>query len=254
MDLFSVVYPYWLSLFIRDAYMTLDQIYNQDCLLGMQTIDNETIDLLLTDPPYNISQRSGFHTMGRTGVDFGEWDKDFDQEEWLKLACSKIKRGGSAIVFNDYKNIGQMNKVFNECGMTTKELLVWQKPNPMPRNRDRLYVTTIEVALWAVKGKGWTFNRQKETYENGIFHFGTVNSRVRKHPTEKPLGLIVDLLRIHSNKGDVVLDPFSGSGTVSVACRRLDRHYLAFEVDKGYYDVSVARMDDEIRLEHGIFI
>lgn len=251
--MFFVVYTYWLSLFIRDTYMTLDQIYNQDCLLGMQTIANETIDLLLTDPPYNISQRSGFHTMGRTGVDFGEWDKGFDQEEWLKLACSKIKKGGSAIVFNDYKNIGQMNKVFNECGMTTKELLVWQKPNPMPRNRDRLYVTTIEIALWAVKGKGWTFNRQKETYENGIFHFGTVNSRVRKHPTQKPQKLLEELLKIHSNEGDLILDPFSGSGAISVACERLNRHYIAFEIDEIYYKNSISWFNQEKGLSHGVF-
>ena len=237
--MFFVVYPYWLSLFIRDAYMTLDQIYNQDCLLGMQTIDNETIDLLLTDPPYNISQRSGFHTMGRTGVDFGEWDKDFDQEAWLKLACSKIKKGGSAIVFNDYKNIGQMNKVFNECGMTTKELLVWQKPNPMPRNRDRLYVTTIEIALWAVKGKGWTFNRQKETYENGIFHFGSVNSRIRIHPNQKPQPLLEEIIKIHSNEGYLIMDCFSGSGAISKACIETKRHFIAFEKDAEYYKKSL---------------
>ncbi len=232
----------------------IDEIQHLDCMIGMENIEDGCIDLLLTDPPYNISQRSGFHTMGRKGVDFGEWDKGFDQKAWLRLACSKIKSGGSAIVFNDYKNIGEMNAIFTECGMTTKELLVWQKPNPMPRNRDRLYVTTLEVALWAVKGKGWTFNRQRTNYENGVFSYGSVNSRVRKHPTEKPLGLLMDLLKIHSNVNDLVLDPFSGSGAVSVACRRLDRHYLAFEIDKGYYDVSVARMDDEMRLEHGVFI
>src|SRR5574343_570310 len=197
--------------------MHLNKIYNQDCVLGMQELEDETIDLLLTDPPYNVSQRSGFHTMGRAGVDFGEWDKNFDQKEWLRLACSKIKKGGSAVVFNAYKNIGQMNEVFNECGMTTKELLVWQKPNPMPRNRDRLYVTSIEVALWAVKGKGWTFNRQRNNYENAIFCYGTVNSRVRKHPNQKPYPLLMEILKIHSNEGGLILDPFSGSGSISMA-------------------------------------
>lgn len=232
----------------------IDNIYNRDCLEGLGWVEKESVDLLLTDPPYNLSMRSGFHTMGRQGVDFGEWDKEFDQQTWLRLACQKIKKGGSAIVFNAYKNISLMTEVFEECGMTVKQLLIWQKPNPMPRNRERLYVTSIEVALWAVKGKGWTFNRQRETYENGIFNFSTVNSRIRKHPTEKPLGLIMDLLRIHSNEGDLVLDPFSGSGTVSVGCRRLDRHYIAFEIDEKYHTASIERMTDEIRIEHGIFL
>lgn len=231
--------------------MVLDEIYHKDCLIGMTEIEDESVDLLLTDPPYNISQRSGFHTMGRKGVDFGEWDKDFDQETWLRLACSKIKKGGSAIVFNDYKNVGEMRDIFTECGLTVKELLIWQKPNPMPRNRDRLYVTTVEVALWAVKGKGWTFNNN---YENAIFNYGSVNARIRQHPTEKPLGLIMDLLKIHSNKNDLVFDPFSGSGTVAVACERLDRHYLAFEIDKGYYDKSIERLNREKALSHGVFI
>lgn len=225
--------------------MEVNKIYNRDCLEGVLEIEDSSVDLLLTDPPYNISMRSGFHTMGRQGVDFGEWDKNFDQQSWLRIACKKIKKGGSAIVFNDYKNIGKMDEIFTECGLTVKELIIWQKPNPMPRNRDRLYVTTIEVALWAVKGKGWTFNRQRTNYENAIFNFGSVNSRVRTHPTEKPLGLVTDLLRIHSNENDLVLDPFSGSGAVSVACKQLDRRYIAFEIDKGYYDKSLERLNGE---------
>lgn len=232
----------------------IDKIYHQDCIEGMKLIDDGTVDLLLTDPPYNISMRSGFHTMGRQGVDFGEWDKNFNQTEWLQLAAQKVKKGGSAIIFNDYKNITTMSDVLSDNGFTTKELLIWQKPNPMPRNRDRLYVTSIEVALWAVKGKGWTFNRQRTNYENAIFPYSTVNPRVRKHPTEKPEALIVDLLKIHSNEGDLVLDPFSGSGVISAMAYRFDRHCIGFEVDETYYKDSVERLNNEERLAHGIFI
>lgn len=230
----------------------LNKIYNKDCVEGMKDIKDESIDLLFTDPPYNISMKSGFHSMGRQGVDFGEWDKNFDQQTWLRIACSKIKKGGSAIIFNDYKNITTMHDILGECGLTTKELIIWQKSNPMPRNRDRLYVTTIEVAIWAVKGKGWTFNRQRTNYENAIFNYSTVNSRVRQHPTQKPVELVCDLLLIHSNEGDVVLDPFSGSGTVSVAADKLNRKYIAFEIDKGYYESSLLRINNGQEVYNGL--
>lgn len=107
----------------------------------MPQIEDESIDFLLTDPPYNVSMKSNFHTMGRKGVDFGEWDKGFDQSTWLEIASKKVKKGGSILIFNDYKNIGVMKDVLEENDFVIKELLIWRKTNPMPRNRDRLYVT-----------------------------------------------------------------------------------------------------------------
>ena len=101
--------------------LELDNIYHQNCIEGMREIDDESVDLLLTDPPYNISMRSGFHTMGRQGVDFGEWDKNaIITEQWLPLACSKVKKGGSAIIFNDYKEIGNLRLTLEENGFTIK--------------------------------------------------------------------------------------------------------------------------------------
>lgn len=227
--------------------MALNLIYNKNCKDGLADLKDESIDLLFTDPPYNISMRSGFHTMGRQGVDFGEWDKGSIQpSEWLNTACMKVKKGGSAVIFNDYKEMGVLRDLLEKNGFTIKEMLIWQKPNPMPRNRDRLYVTTVEFAIWAVKGKGWTFNRQRSNYENAIFNHGTVNARIRKHPTEKPVPLLEDILRIHSNPNDLILDPFSGSGAISVACKRLARNSLAFELDKGYYDESIVRLNNEL--------
>jgi DNA modification methylase len=234
--------------------MELNNIYNVDCTEALKEVEDGSVDLLLTDPPYNISMRSGFHTMGRQGVDLGEWDRHvIELKDWLPTACSKIKKGGSAVVFNDYKNIGELKDIFIECGLTVKELLIWQKPNPMPRNRDRLYVTTTEVALWAVKGKGWTFNRQRDNYENAIFNHGSVHASVRQHPAEKPVTLLTDLLKIHSNEDDLVLDPFSGSGAISVACEMLDRRYIAFELDKDYYNQSIVRLRKQKGISHGVF-
>ena len=220
----------------------LNRIYNIDCIQGMNQIENNSVDLLLTDPPYNISMKSNFHTMNRKGVDFGEWDKDFNQEEWLYIALDKVKAGGSVVIFNDWKNIGIMRQILEEKGFTLKELIQWKKTNPMPRNRDRLYVTSCEFAVWAVKGKGWTFNRQRDTYENTIFEYPLVSGKQRIHPTQKKEELISDILKIHSNKGDIVLDPFMGSGTTAKCCIDLERNYIGFELDKDYYDKSIDRL------------
>ncbi|NRG30717.1 DNA-methyltransferase [Niallia circulans] len=215
----------------------------------MRMLPDNSVDLILTDPPYNVSMKSNFHTMGRKGVDFGEWDKEFDQESWLEIACDKVRKGGSAVVFNDYKNIGTMTEILTKRGFVVKEMLIWRKSNPMPRNRDRLYVTSIEVALWAVKGKGWVFNRQRETYENAIFESPIVNHTKRLHPTQKPQEIIEELLRIHSNENDIVLDCFMGSGTTAVAAVRTNRKFIGFETEPSYVEIANKRLDNEMEAE-----
>jgi site-specific DNA-methyltransferase (adenine-specific) len=223
--------------------LQLNRIYQMDCIEGMTFIPENSVDLLLTDPPYNVSQKSNFHTMGRKGVDFGEWDKEFNQIDWLKSACSKVKKGGSAIIFNDYKNIGEMKSVLEANGFIIKEMLIWKKSNPMPRNRDRLYVTSVEVALWAVKGKGWTFNRQRDTYENAIFESPIVNHKKRIHPTQKPIEIISELIKIHSNENDIILDCFMGSASTAVTCELHNRKWIGFELETEYIELANKRLD-----------
>ncbi len=220
----------------------LNKIYNMDSLEGMGYIDDESIDSIITDPPYNVSRKSNFHTMGRVGVDFGEWDKNFNQTSWIKQAVSKVKKGGNIVIFNDWKNMSYIKDEleFNKC--LIKEMLIWKKPNPMPRNRDRLYVTTCEFAIWATKGKGWTFNRQRSNYENAIFEYPSVHSKKRLHKTQKPIELIEDIIKIHTNENDIILDPFMGSGSTAIACINTNRSYMGFEISKEYYDISEERI------------
>ena len=105
----------------------------------------------------------------------------------------------------------------------------------MPRNRDRRYVPAMEIMVWLVKPKGkWTFNRQNDVYETGLFQYpsesgGGFNKTI--HPTQKPVKLIKQLISIHSNEGDLILDPFISSGTTAVAANELDRNYIGFEID-----------------------
>ncbi len=122
---------------------------------------NIKVDCIFTDPPYNISRDNNFTTIKRTGCDFGEWDRNFkDQEKWIRESAPFLKNGGSFIIFNDFKNLSYVVKALESCGCTVKDLLRWEKSNPMPRNVNRRYVSDCEFALWAVKGKAkWTFNK-----------------------------------------------------------------------------------------------
>ena len=201
------------------------------------------VDLIVTDPPYNISVKNNFHTMkGRQGIDFGEWDKNFNLTSWIKPAIELLKPSGNIIIFNAWRNMGEISEELERNGCIVKEMIQWQKSNPMPRNRDRLYVTSCEFAIWATKGKGWTFNRQRSNFENTIFNYPIVNGKNRLHPTQKPVTLIEDLIKIHSNEGDIVLDPFMGSGTTAEAAINTGRKYIGFEVDENYFKSACDRL------------
>jgi site-specific DNA-methyltransferase (adenine-specific) len=200
------------------------------------------VDSIITDPPYNISRESHFHTMGRQGVDFGEWDKGFDQISWIKPAIEILKDGGNIIIFNDWKNMSYIKDELENNNCLIKEMIIWKKPNPMPRNRDRLYVTTCEYAIWATKGKKWTFNRQRDTYENAIFEYPSVHSSKRIHPTQKPVELIEDIIKIHTNENDIILDPFAGSFTTAVACKNLNRQFICCDIDNNFVEKGKERI------------
>lgn len=205
-------------------------------------------DLILTDPPFNISVKNNFHTMNgnRHGIDFGEWDKGFDLTGWIPVAIRHLRSGGSAIIFNAWRNLGLIADTLEKEGCEVKQVIQWQRTNPMPRNRDRLYVMPCDFAIWATKGKGWTFNRQRQNYENTIFQYPIPSPKGRIHPTQKPIDLIRDLILIHSNPSEIILDPFMGSGTTAVAAIETGRKYVGFELEREYYDASQKRISELI--------
>ena len=211
-----------------------------DCLERMKEIPDGSVDMVLTDPPYNIARSNNFQTMGRAGIDFGEWDKDADILSYIKECSRVLSKNGSFVVFNDWKNLGDIAREAEACGFDTKDMLRLEKTNPMPRNRDRRYITDYECAIWFVKrGAKWTFNRQSETYQRPKF----VHSIDKGfHPTQKSLNLIIELLYIHTNAGDTVLDCFMGSGTTGVACNNLNRNFIGIELDETYFNIAKKRI------------
>ncbi len=230
------------------------RIYNVDCVKGMEKLSQSErgVDLIIADPPYIISRESNFHTMkdrknARTGTHFGEWDQEFDNALWLEKAYGVLKKGGSLIAFNDFKKVSEIISLATQLGFIYKDVLVWEKSNPMPRNRDRRYVPSLEMMIWFVKPGGrWTFNRHSLTYESPVLKFASESGGgfKRIHPTQKPVKLIERLLQIHSNAGDIVLDPFMGSGATAIAAMNTSRQFIGFELDTHYYTLANERIQE----------
>lgn len=211
-----------------------------DCLERMKEIPDGSVNLVLTDPPYNIARENNFTTMGRAGIDFGEWDKNADILSYIEDVSRVLNKNGSFIVFNAWKNLGDIVKQAEYFGFDTKDMLRLEKSNPMPRNRDRRYITDYECAIWFTKQKGkWTFNRQDEKYQRPKFVHSIDKGY---HPTQKSLTLMEELVKIHSNEHEVILDCFMGSGTTGVACRNLGRKFIGVEMNEGYFEIAKERI------------
>lgn len=224
------------------------KLLHGNCLELIKNIPNESIDLILTDIPFNISKDNNFKTMkdrtGRNGIDFGEWDKDFN-EFCLSDFVPKLKKGGSFVTFHSFEQYGLLLNVFNNK-LILKDRFVWEKTNPMPRNRDRRYISNIELCSWFVKdGAKWTFNRQNETYDGCVLRYPSESGGgfKRYHPCQKNVKLIEELLKRHSNENDIILDPFMGSGSTGVACVNNDRSFIGIEADERYFNIAKERIE-----------
>ena len=216
-----------------------NQILHGDADDLLKLIEPDSIDLVLTDPPFNTSRANNFHTMGRTGINF-TWDGNFDQLGWLHLVAPALKKGGNLIIWNDWKNLGLVAACLETLGFDIKRDIQWQKTNPMPRNRGRSIVQRCEHGLWAVKkGAKWTFNPSRsKPYEDGIFTYGVPRAKKDRprHESKKPDAMFREIIRLLSNKGDLVLDPFAGGGTTAFAAEYEHRRHLSFEKARKWYD------------------
>jgi len=218
-------------------------LYNDDCNKVLNKIPEKSIDLLLADPPYNISRKTNFHTMKfhrGTSMEFGDWDNGADILSWINNIYTILKDGANIIIFNDWKNLSYISDKLKENKFIPKRCIVLNKSNPAPFNRDRLFVNDVEFAIWAVKKGKWTFNRQEDNYEKCVRN--TTTQHKKYHPTMKDIKIISELIKILSNQNDIVLDPFMGSGTTGVACINTNRKFIGIEKDKNYFDIAKERI------------
>ena len=222
-----------------------------DCLEVIELIPRESIDLVLTDPPYQISKAHNFDTMKdrkneRTGTYFGDWDK-FDVTYWRYL-IPLINKNGSILTFMSFEQYKDFCLILEQHDFVIKDRLIWEKTNPFPRNRDRRYIPNIELIVWVTRKKAkWVFNRQNPKYETCVLRFPSESGvRFKRfHPTQKPFALIEYLLKIHSNSDDLILDPFIGSGTTAVACEKLNRKWIGIEINEKYCEMIKKRVKNE---------
>ena len=228
-------------------------IYNDDAytkineLISAGTIVNH----IITDPPYNISKNNNFSTMKkpRTGVDFGLWDRGkFDLFSWIPLYTKLLDKNGSIIIFCSYRFLSYIADVLEgeESNCEVKDILIWQKSNPMPRNINRRYVQDMEFAIWAVKKNSkWVFNKTvSKPYLRSLYTAPVVNGAEKVgHPTQKSLSVMKEIISIHTNENQLVLDPFMGSGTTGVACKELNRKFIGIEKDNNYFEMAKRRLE-----------
>ncbi|MCI7364804.1 MULTISPECIES: DNA-methyltransferase [Campylobacter] len=226
------------------------EIFNTDAFCWIENALEKEIKVnhIITDPPYNISKKNNFSTMKnpRQGVDFGLWDNNFALLEWIEKFSKILDQNGSFIVFCSYKFISDICKVCKSSNLEIKDILVWQKNNPMPRNTNRRYVQDMEFALWAVKkGAKWTFNKTDNLpYLRSLYKFPVVAGKERtSHPTQKSLALMSEIIKIHTNSNDIILDPFMGSGSTGVAAVMANRYFIGIEKDKNYFEIAKNRLE-----------
>jgi DNA modification methylase len=212
----------------------LDKIYNCDCLIGMKRIPDGSVDLVLTDIPYNEVNResNGLRNLDKESADVG----DFSLTELTKAICDKAK--GSVYMFCGINQVSTIRETMTACGLSTR-LVIWEKTNPSPMNGDKIWLSGIECCVYGKKS-GATFNLH---CKNSVLRFPCGKHDI--HPTQKPIELFRYLLTASSNEGDTVLDPFMGSGTTAVACIKEHRHFIGFELNKEYFDKAVKRIKRE---------
>lgn len=247
-----------ISAMERAVNMADTTLYNQDCIAAMRQLNAESVNLIVTDPPYNLGnfmkkrdtnlkkmRDNFFGSAGWDDMEFDEWSKSMD--DFFQAAARVMKKGGAMIVFMAIIKVETIIQLAEKHGFYYKTTGIWHKTNPMPRNMNLHFVNSTEAWVY------FTYKKRTGTFNNGgaMFHDFIETSvtpngerKYGKHPTQKPEGLIQHLVEILSNPGDCVLDPFMGSGTTGVAAKRIDRNFIGIELDEAYFKIAQKRIQE----------
>lgn len=234
-------------------------LYNENCIKVMDRLDSESVDLILTDPPYNLGnfmknrdtnlgkmRENFFADAGWDNLELSEWIKSMD--DFFDKASKVIKIGGSVIMFMSILKVETMIKIAENHSFYYKTTGIWHKTNPMPRNMNLHFVNSTEAWIYFIyKKRTGTFNNDGAMYHDFIETSVTSNGERKygKHPTQKPETLMIHFIDLLSNPGEVVLDPFMGSGTTGVAAKKLSRNFIGIEIDNSYFKMAKARINED---------
>ena len=234
------------------------KLINDNCVNAMNNMDAETIDLIITDPPYNLGnfmkdrdtnlkkmRDNFFADAGWDNMDFEDWTQSMD--EFFQAAARVMKKGGSVIVFMAIIKVETVIKLAEKHGFYYKTTGIWHKTNPMPRNMNLHFVNSTEAWIYfTYKTRTGTFNNNGSMLHDFVETSVTPNGERKygKHPTQKPEQLIKHFVDVLSNENDWILDPFMGSGTTGVSAKRENRNFIGIELSKEYYEMASQRIQE----------
>ncbi len=251
-----------------DEFPWLDTILKGDCVTELEKLPAASVDVIFADPPYNLQLEHRLLRPDQSEVDAvnDDWDKfasfaaydDFTRA-WLYACRRVLKPNGALWVIGSYHNIFRVGTVLQDLGFWILNDIVWRKTNPMPNFRGRRFTNAHETLIWASRdatAKGYTFNYHalKESNDgtqmrsDWLFPLCTGGERLKDgegrkaHPTQKPEALLHRILLACSKPGDVVLDPFFGTGTTGAVAKRLGRHFVGIEREDDYIAAATARI------------
>ena len=249
--------------------LPLDQLLTGDCIKVLGSLPAESVDLIFADPPYNLQLHQELWRPNRTRVDAvdEDWDQFSDFAEydsftcdWLKACRRVLKRTGTLWVIGSYHNIFRVGSILQDMGYWILNTVEWIKDNPMPNFRGVRFTNAHETLIWVQKERGapYTFNHHAMKSTNDDLQMrsdwylplcsGKERLRIngeKAHPTQKPEALLYRVIQASSNPGDIVLDPFFGTGTTGVVAKRLHRHWIGIEREEHYVELARTRIESE---------
>ncbi|WP_347311981.1 site-specific DNA-methyltransferase [Defluviimonas sp. SAOS-178_SWC] len=248
--------------------LPLNQILSGDCIEVMRSLPAESVDLIFADPPYNLQLRGDLHRPDNSKVDAVDdaWDQfasfgayDTFTRDWLSAAHRLLKPNGAIWVIGSYHNVFRMGAELQNQGFWILNDVVWRKSNPMPNFRGKRFTNAHETLIWASKSEGgkYTFNYEAlkalndgvQMRSDWVIPLCTGHERLKDeagdkaHPTQKPEALLHRVLVGTTNPGDVVLDPFFGTGTTGAVAKMLGREFIGIEREAAYRDAAAKRID-----------
>ena len=232
------------------------RLINGDCLVSMEGIADGSVDLLLTDPPYNLGlfmqeRATNLRRMRENYFGAAGWD-NLGADDWAESmdslfgeAARVVRKGGALIVFMAVIKLETLIGLAQKHGFYYKTTGTWHKLNPMPRNMNLHFINSTESWVYFVNdAKTGTFNNDGKALHDFFESPVTPKSEKEfgKHPTQKPVELMDYFVKTLTNPGEVVLDPFMGSGSSGVSAKGLGRKFIGIELDENYFDIAMQRM------------
>ena len=236
---------------IQEEITVHSTLLNGDSRQLIKSLPDSSVDLILTDPPYNIGKYStgNIPLKGRTPMnnDLAEWDwADFNPEEWADDFIRILKPTGNLFIFTSYNQIGRWHSCLDPRFDTT-QFMVWHKTNPPPKIFKAGFLNSCELIFccWNKKHT-WNFLSQKEMHNFLESPICMKPERLSepKHPTQKPVAILKKIITISSKAGDVVFDPFMGVGSTGVAALSLKRNFIGYELEENYFNAAKIRIED----------